>query len=361
MKQASKIIFLLTLGFVLIISAVPILPIPRSYAAVCPASAISVQCTGANSAGTPQSSATTGTITITAGDGIIIAGGLASTSSNSNTLTCSDNLAQTWTKAIEQNNFGLFARARDSVICYIASSVGGADGFTITTSNGATGILVIEAYEILPGNTPPTVTQVCNGGVAANCQAAAGANNLISNPWSITSSSSLTVSVLGGGSAGDACNLVPSFSNINQENNPLCGSGNANISQAIVSGSGAFAYSSGSTDPGVSGVSASFGPVSITSTTTATLTGFLVPNFVNGVNSFSWLYFLIIVLVPMAEIIGIITMERSSVLDRHAIIFIFLSLLLLDSIFGVMLNVVTVAMPFIFGILFGVYLWRGRG
>lgn len=96
-------------------------------------------------------------------------------------------------------------------------------------------------------------------------------------------------------------------------------------------------------------------------TITSTITGFLVPNFVNGVSSLSWLYFLIVVLVPMAEIIGVITMERQAVLDRHAIIFIFLALLLLDSIFGVMLNVVTVAMPFVFGTLFGIYLWRGRG
>lgn len=96
-------------------------------------------------------------------------------------------------------------------------------------------------------------------------------------------------------------------------------------------------------------------------TVTSTITGFLVPNFVNGVSSLSWLYFLLVVLVPMAEIIGVITMDRQAILDRHAIIFIFLALLLLDSIFGVMLNVVTVAMPFIFGTLFGIYLWRGRG
>ena len=96
-------------------------------------------------------------------------------------------------------------------------------------------------------------------------------------------------------------------------------------------------------------------------TVTSTITGFLVPNFVNGLTSFSWLYFMIVVLVPVGEIMGILVMEQSAVLDRHAVIFVFLSLLLLDSIFGVMLNVVTVAMPFIFGILFGVYLWRGRG
>ena len=102
-------------------------------------------------------------------------------------------------------------------------------------------------------------------------------------------------------------------------------------------------------------------PFSPLVTATSTITGFLVPNFVNGVNSFSWLYFLIVVMVPMGEIIGVVTIDRNSVLDRHAIIFIFLGLLLLDSIFGVMLNVVTVAMPFIFGILFGIYLWRGRG
>jgi hypothetical protein len=98
-----------------------------------------------------------------------------------------------------------------------------------------------------------------------------------------------------------------------------------------------------------------------TVTITSTITGFLVPNFVNGISSLSWLYFLLVVMVPMGEIIGVITMDRNSILDRHAIIFVFLGLLLLDSIFGVMLNVVTVAMPFIFGILFGIYLWRGRG
>lgn len=98
-----------------------------------------------------------------------------------------------------------------------------------------------------------------------------------------------------------------------------------------------------------------------TITVTNTITGFLVPNFVNGVNSFSWLYFLIIVFVPMGEIIGMMTVDRGAVLDRHALIFVFLSLLLVDSIFGVMINLVTVAMPFIFGILFAVYLWRGRG
>lgn len=101
--------------------------------------------------------------------------------------------------------------------------------------------------------------------------------------------------------------------------------------------------------------------VDTTFTSTQTITGFVVPNFVNGVNSFSWLYFLIIVFVPMGEIIGVMTVDRGAVLDRHALIFVFLSLLLVDSIFGVMINLVTVAMPFIFGILFAVYLWRGRG
>jgi hypothetical protein len=104
-----------------------------------------------------------------------------------------------------------------------------------------------------------------------------------------------------------------------------------------------------------------FIPAITTFTLTQTITGFVVPNFVNGVNSFSWLYFMIVVFVPMGEIIGVVTMDKRSNLDRNALIFIFLAMLLLDSIFGVMLNLITVAMPFVFGILFVVYLWKGRG
>lgn len=126
-------------------------------------------------------------------------------------------------------------------------------------------------------------------------------------------------------------------------------SGSTNIQYANFGGTTAYGYSLAEID------------LTDLISQTQTITGFLVPNFVNGVNSFSWLYFLIVVFVPMGEIIGLITAESRAVLDRHSIIFVFLGLLLLDSIFGVMLNVVTVAMPFIFGLLFGIYLWRGKG
>lgn len=354
------------IGFILVISAISYFPNFKSSAAGCGSNTFIVQCTAASTNGTIANSGTTSTLSspITAGDSLIIVGGFSSGNTQNTVLQCSDTLSQTFTVAVHQNQHPNSGIAQDSTICFVQNSLSGSDAGTVTASSAAQGTIVVAIYEVTPALqfTGIEITNVCLNGAASVCIDGGGAPPNLANPgWHMNNNNaSLVLTVLGGNPIGGDDEIIATgFDRIDTSNGNSPGA--TNLTQIIAQGGGGIISDSGTPATGhwFSGVMAAFGPFTVTAT--STITGFLVPNFVNGVNSFSWLYFLIVVMVPMAEIIGVITMDRSALLDRHAIIFIFLSLLLLDSIFGVMLNVVTVAMPFIFGTLFGLYLWRGRG
>jgi hypothetical protein len=312
---------------------------------------------GANSVGTAQPSGTAGPITVIAGDGLIMIAGFASGNAQNTALTCSDTQTQSWTTLVSENQFVNSNQAQYSAICYVPVSVGGVDSFTVTATSAAQGLINMEIYEVTPALTiaGAETQDFCSNGQLGNC-IASGVGFACPFKWNIPfSNASLVISDIGGSASGTDNQAVVLGTVSVDQTNSLAG----NITQIISEGSTLSYCINHATGSYNTGVMAAFGPFNIVATNT--ITGFLVPNFVNGQNNFSWLYFLIVVMVPMGEIIGVVTIDRNSVLDRHAIIFIFLGLLLLDSIFGVMLNVVTVAMPFIFGILFGIYLWRGRG
>lgn len=272
------------------------------------------------------------------GSTLVVVGTEASGNNQGVSMAISDNTGNSWYNATKVS-YPIGVSASPSVyvvIAYANNSLSAADAFSINCAGVPCGgaVFSIAAYE-LSGWYYGGSNATCAYAVNAACHVSVSASFVVSG-WSGTAQAMGTITAVG-------------FSSIDNNAGPTSG--------IITQGDGTYTQAGGTNGAVVA--EAGFGLLLVTATNT--ITGFLVPNYVNNVNSFSWLYFLIVVFLPMGEIVGVITADRRAVLDRHSLIFIFLGLLLLDSIFGVMLNVVTVTMPFIFGILFGIYLWRGRG
>ena len=92
----------------------------------------------------------------------------------------------------------------------------------------------------------------------------------------------------------------------------------------------------------------------VTVVTTSTITGWVNFNFVNV--GAGWIIFAIFMS------IGILVVNSYAVranVDKQAQLLVNLTGLLFGSIFGLLAGNVSIAIPFIFGFLFAIYIWRG--
>lgn len=351
-----NLITIIALVFI-VFSSISNLPVFKSYATSCGTPSVIVQCTAANTNGTIANSGTTSTITVHAGNSLIIVAGFSSGNAQNTGLTCSDNLAQSWTIAVQQNQFPNSGEAQDSIICYLTNTVGGSDAFTVTATSAAQGTISIAGYEVNPTVqfTGIEISNVCNKGQAVNC-VATGVSGISASAWTMNNSNAtLVLSVLGGSPTGTNDEILQSgFDAVVTQNN----NGNANITQQISEGGGGSYRIATATGHWNSGVFAAFGPFLVTHT--STITGWVFPNFANGVNSFSWFIGFLILLIPLS-MVDTVFLSGSLNIDRNVVIFINLAMLFLGALLATMVNQLPFAIPFVFGMFLVVFLWRGRG
>ena len=97
-------------------------------------------------------------------------------------------------------------------------------------------------------------------------------------------------------------------------------------------------------------------------TVTETIVGWVFPNFIDGQNTFSWIYILGIMLFPVAFISELAYQDTRGGginLDGKSPIFLTLICLFIGSIIGVFVNLIPVLFPFLLGIILAIYIWRG--
>lgn len=102
----------------------------------------------------------------------------------------------------------------------------------------------------------------------------------------------------------------------------------------------------------------------ISTTYTQTITGWVFPNFVAGNQNYSWFYGILVLLGPVGFIDSAFVGGKkisSENIDSGSLLFLTLIGLLIGSIIGVTLNWLPFAVPFVFAVIFGLYLWKGRG
>ena len=344
MKTSGKLFVISLLVFFAILSFAA--PVPRSYGA----NPFVVQSTAANTLGTISNSGTTSTITVTAGDSLIIVAGFASGNTQNTNLQCSDNLAQTYTTLIQQNQWVNFGHAQASIICYKQNSVGGSDAFTVTASTVAQGLIVIAGYEVIPAlNLTDAVSSFCKQPFGSNACHVQGIPGYFcggaSQSWDLgVTNASLVLSVMGGTPAGTDDNFTGTGFDRIVQRNIVAGT---NSSQMIAEGNGSYSDSClPPTGASFSGVMAAFGPFTspIVSTVTQTeinapqtnaFSGWGIELIMNLVFGFSF------VLIPVA------LNEKNPFLYS----FLFFIGMTLGGIFGLFINNTVWADPAVFGFL----------
>jgi len=101
--------------------------------------------------------------------------------------------------------------------------------------------------------------------------------------------------------------------------------------------------------------------VVITVTYTETITGWVFPNFINGTNNYSWFYGMLILFAPLGFVDLLFFTQKRIPITKDSLVFISLVSLFIGAMLGVMTNFLPLVTPFIFGTIFIIYLWRGRG